>query len=283
MKVYKERISFRGLLAGRLLALLLVCFTTLSVLEARLLEEAPSTDDATLIRGSQNHMAQVVIHNEQMQPVDRITDPLMTFTDPARANDRGTIWAFGTSGRPLAIMERYVTADRASWIQVASLTSTTLVRATLPVNQRWTPQSRQVKLKTLTDIQPPASQPGRRLLQMRQMSRRFTAHQFWDPDNSRFELRLMPSPLHRYEDPDGGIADGAIFAFCHGTNPEILLFLEAFRTKDAEAWRYAFASLGSAEMHVDLDDEEVWSLPRASQVVGSPLEPYWLTLTSVKD
>jgi hypothetical protein len=115
---------------------------------------------------------------------------------------------------------------------------------------------------------------------MKALARRFSTHEFWDPNNSRYELRLLVSPLHRYEDED--VADGAVFGFVHGTNPEVLLLLETLKPKPGSkaGWRYTFTRLGSAEMHAELDGKEVWTVPRAVGVVGAPIDPYWMFWTN---
>lgn len=98
---------------------------------------------------------------------------------------------------------------------------------------------------------------------MRQLATRFTAHQFWDPDNQRSELRLLPHPAHRYQDPAAGLLDGALFLFCHSTNAELILLIEATKQGHAApAWRYALARLGHAEFHALLDGREVWQAGR---------------------
>ena len=70
---------------------------------------------------------------------------------------------------------------------------------------------------------PPAAKEAARLRQIKEIARRFTAHEFWDPENSRFELRLLVQPVHRYRDAAGEIQDGAMFVLAHGTNPEAML------------------------------------------------------------
>src|SRR5688500_18742027 len=39
--------------------------------------------------------------------VELVDRPLLTYGDSARANKNGTLWAFGKSGRPLAVLELY--------------------------------------------------------------------------------------------------------------------------------------------------------------------------------
>jgi hypothetical protein len=103
---------------------------------------------------------------------------------------------------------------------------------------------------------------------MRRLAGRFDAHQFWE---DRFEVRLLPKPIYRYKDADGGIVDGAVFALVHGTNPEVLLLIEAHATDAGEPhWKAAFGSLAGARCIVRLDGKEYWTCPRHS---GDPADP----------
>lgn len=121
------------------------------------------------------------------------------------------------------------------------------------------------------------NRPVVRLRQMKDLARRFETHEFWDPENSRFELRCLATPVLRYSDNENGVFDGSVFIFAHGTNPEILLFLEAQgTTAETSKWQFAAYRLGSAEMHLDLNRQPVWSRDRTPGVVGMPNNPYWL-------
>jgi hypothetical protein len=129
----------------------------------------------------------------------------------------------------------------------------------------------------------PDAKEAVRLRQLKELARRFTGHEFWDPDNSKFELRLLVQPVHRYSDPKTGLHDGAAFTLAHGTNPEIVLLIEALGPSLAAArWHFSVAPLGSAELHVALDDEEVWKRDRTPGVVGRPADSYWLFLSPVE-
>lgn len=112
---------------------------------------------------------------------------------------------------------------------------------------------------------------------MNDLALKFEAHRFWEPDNLRASLRLLVSPVYRYDDVQGGVLDGAVFVLAHGTNPEILMFVEAHAKRGESAmWYCGFAPLGSAELHVTRDSKDVWMQPRAPGVVGQPSDPYWL-------
>jgi len=58
-----------------------------------------------------------------------------------------------------------------------------------------------------------------------------------DPSGSLAQLRLLPQPLYRYEDPSID-RDGGIFAFVWtaGTDPELLLRIESRQVDDQAVW-----------------------------------------------
>ena len=142
------------------------------------------------------------------------------------------------------------------------------------------PKKSHFVLKDVPDSPEVDSRPFARLRQMKDISRRFAAHQFWDPDNSRFELRLLVQPVHRYQDEAAKLTDGAMFVLAHGTNPEVLLQIEADAAERPPRWKYSLVRLGSAEMHVSLDGKEVWTEERTPGVAGLPVDPYWLLFTT---
>lgn len=226
-------------------------------------------------------MQQIEVRTAGTEPAQRLEltpRPLLTYGDAARQNDHGTLWAWSAGGRPVAFVELYQSPDRPSqFVYAATLTSTVLINAALPDGRRWTPQSPALQLLPLTKVEQPAEKPAGRLSQMKTIAGRLTAHEFWDPKNSRFELRLLVQPVHRYADPNRHVVDGATFVFAHGTNPEILVQLEAIGKSPAEAtWQLHAARLGSAELHLLFDDVEVWQQPRTPGVVGKSTDPYWL-------
>lgn len=211
--------------------------------------------------------------------------PVLVFGDSARANGNGTLWAFGKTGRPLAMLELYQPTGRnENWIHAVSLTSPGLVALKTPLGSKWTPEKSQITPQLFPKADKPAAKETVRLRQLKEMSRRFTAHEFWDPENSRFELRLLVQPVLRYQDAKSQIQDGAVFALAHRTNPEVVVLIEAIGNSPEEAkWHYGLARMGSAEMHVAIDDEEVWKVDRAVGVVGKPTDPYWLFVAPARD
>jgi hypothetical protein len=207
--------------------------------------------------------------------------PLLVFSDPARKNSDGSVWAWPAKGRPMAVVELFRATEADQWIHAITLTSKEKVELEMEATP-WQPRSTQIEWVAAPEAPVVDSRPPGRLRQMKELARKFSAHEFWNPNNSRFELRMLISPIHRYDDAAAGIVDGAVFALAHGTNPEVLLLVEAIKEagEDKAIWNYGIVRLGSAEMHVELSGREVWTVPRVPSVVGQPGDPYWLFWTT---
>ena len=123
-----------------------------------------------------------------------------------------------------------------------------------------------------------AADPALRQRQLKQIASKFAGHQFWDPNNTRYELRRLERPLHSYSDEAAGLLDGGLFTLANGTNPEIMVFVEARRDpKDAAkaVWQFAVGRLAHAELHLQFDGKAVFEAPRGNSVAGQN-RPYWL-------
>lgn len=210
--------------------------------------------------------------------IERIERPLLVFGDSARSNSAGTLWAWQKAGRPLALLELYRGLDAKSrWANAVTLTSPALVTLKTSVGASWEPAQSQFVAQSIDDTPAPEEKGAARLRQMKELARQFTAHEFWEPNNSRFELRLLVQPVLRYSDSAAKVLDGAVFVLAHGTNPEIVLLIEAIQEPtQAAKWQFAAMRLGSAEMHLERNGKEVWKQERTPGVVGKPADAYWL-------
>jgi hypothetical protein len=112
---------------------------------------------------------------------------------------------------------------------------------------------------------------------MKLLAQNFTAHEVYNPNNTRYDLRRLDRPLHSYRDDDAGIVDGGLFTFANGTNPEILLFIEARQPKGHGAkpvWQFGVGRSAAAELHLEYQGKEVYSAPRG-YVVGGRNKAFW--------
>ncbi|MSR57849.1 MAG: hypothetical protein EXS05_09260 [Planctomycetaceae bacterium] len=218
-----------------------------------------------------------VVSPSNRTPARLIDQPRLRFGDVPRDNEKGSVWIWESAGRPAAILELYKGSNGRQWVHVIqSLSEESLEADVGDAHPHWAPQKAGIEWRDFPGAPAPAERPNVRLRQMKDLAQQFAAHEFWDPDETRYELRLLVQPIHKYSQPDEGLLDGAVFVFTHGTNPEVALLVEAIHKSEAKAgYRYALARLGHAEMHASLADREVWVLPRVKGD-SSPDSHYWL-------
>ena len=242
-------------------------------------EKPESSDKGTSVAEPKEYVDKLEMRSSaKNEVVERIEKPLHTYGDAVRGNVNGTVWAWGKSGRPKAFLELFrATEPNSPWINAITLTGQETVSVKTGFGDGWKPSRTQIEPQMIPDASAPDSKENVRLLQMKEQSRRFTAHEFWDPNNSRFELRLLPRPLLRYKDEAAGIQDGTAYILAHDTNPEIVLLVEALgATVEKSQWHFSAARLGSAELHLEIDGSGVWKQERTPGVAGKPIDPYWL-------
>jgi hypothetical protein len=134
----------------------------------------------------------------------------------------------------------------------------------------WSPETAGVEFKDVPAAPKPAKTPAERLRQMKAIAERFKATMTgWQGDDKdQEELRLLPRPLYRYDlksakEPDPNLLDGALFAYVQGTDPEVVLVLEAIGTTKESAWQYAFVRATSGGLEVKLGRAVVWTARKA--------------------
>jgi hypothetical protein len=88
-----------------------------------------------------------------------------------------------------------------------------------------------------------------------------------------FALRLLERPIYTYADQKANIVQGGLFAMSYGTNPELLVQIEARTDAGTTRWQIAFARLSAAEITVRMGDKELW---RAEALkADDPRGPYY--------
>jgi hypothetical protein len=218
---------------------------------------------------------------DQWMKVERIEKPLLFYSEPTRNNDRGSVWGWGRKGRPVALLELFQDShNRAGWVFAVCNTSGRKLRARLRGAPWWGENDSATELKDIPGAPPPAAEAPVRQRQLKLLAQKFTAHELWDPDNSRYELRLLKRPLHTYRDEEGGVLEGGLFIQANGTNPEIPFFIEArvdAKNRSKRVWQYAVGRLSHAEIHLEYGGKEVFQAPRGDRL-SAPNRPYWLSL-----
>jgi hypothetical protein len=223
--------------------------------------------------------------DENWVKVKRIEKPLLYYSEPTRDKDRGSIWAWCEKGRPVALVKLCQRISvRSRWQISITNTSGGKLRASRDGAEWWLENESVVELKDVPDAPTPAADAQQRQRQLKQMALKFAGHEFWDPDNSRYELRRLERPLHIYKDEDGGVREGALYTLCNGTNPEIMLFLEARvdpKNCTKATWQFLVGRTAHAELHLEYDGKEVFTAPRVNR--AGPNNTYWLSFIDVKN
>lgn len=126
---------------------------------------------------------------------------------------------------------------------------------------RWHSEEPGLKLEPIPDAPVPAENEARRLTQMRNLARSFSADM--TKEGVKGDLRLLPQPLYRYKptNKDSQVIDGALFAYVWAggpLDPEVFLVIEARREGSRASWQFAPARFTNREATVKHKGREVW-------------------------
>ena len=205
--------------------------------------------------------------------VNRVEKPILSFSESTRDSGHlGTLWVWGTKGRPVALVAQGKAYRKPVWgYELIAMSEG--VSVVMHDGWRWSPKSA-LKTTPFSDAPRPADSDAARLSQMKNLVRRFTVSEsYFDED---FELRLLPRPIYRYQDEKVGLIDGALFNFAHGTNPEALLVIECRKNSSGPAWSYGFLPLAGAAVTAKLDGKTVWSKEPTRVTRAQELYSTWL-------
>lgn len=97
------------------------------------------------------------------------------------------------------------------------------------------------------------------------------------PNSASLPSGRPRQPLYRYEEPKGDLLDGALFTFVQGTDPQVLLLIEARRDDSGKAsWQYALARLNGITLRAFYNDRKVWEAPELPwEVIHDRSQPYF--------
>lgn len=209
---------------------------------------------------------------------------LLSWSNPTVGEVHGEIFVWTHHGRPqcLASVYRWFSPDWGTTLELAALTAAPL-RGRDREREFWRVSEANIPWQTSSKTDVPSGSPTGRLVQLRQIARLFSAR-LYDTRLSEQavsrQLRLMAQPLFRYSPPtaDSSYADGALFAFVEGTDPELLLLVECSLRENAGVWKYAFLRMNSNRMEVTEGERQVWSAENLefADILNSPTAPYTL-------
>ena len=196
-------------------------------------------------------LPQAVFRHSQPVRGDDIGAVYLWVDDASAPAALGTVFAY-SSGNP---------GERRVAHEFHSLATTPLV-GQFRGAEAWSPAEPGVKWTPVPEAPDVAKGATARLRQMREIGRRFGAHTN-DASDNRWELRLLGQPIYQYTAKDSEEkTGGGVFLFCQGTDPELILLLEAHPAGSKLAWHYAVAPFTDHALAVHFDGKEVWSLAK---------------------
>lgn len=209
------------------------------------------------------------VESAPKKDLDFKKEPIFEWSNPVREGlQQGVLFLWTRDGRPAALgcifsQPHDKPVGRQIIHEMHALDSEKLLvsRPSGVLNQ-WKPEAGLVR-KELMDSPAAAGTPGGRLVQMRRLAQEFSGYTV-DRDMKRWDLRLLPAPLFRYPAAKTGIIDGAIFTLVStaGTDPEVLLLIEAKETNGKVKWEYALGRFSDRDLHVQRNEKDLWSLTR---------------------
>jgi serine/threonine protein kinase len=220
--------------------------------------------------------------------------PIMRTFDPERGadgtrQDEGSLWIWGASGRPWAMLEMWrQVGSREAWGHALISTTTRPISAEVG-SEVWTPNRPGLVFHRLDDEPRPSPFREVRAEQMLEIARNFAG---WEVLRSgSVALSVQSEPIHTYSTP---YLHGAMFALNHYWNPEAVLFVEATAdgdeswleltagSADLTHWRFAAVPASSHEVHVTYRQRTVAILREAANLRGTPTDPLWVFYASPK-
>lgn len=195
-------------------------------------------------------------------PCQYIAEPVAKFDNPISRIEDGFMFLWTGRGRPVACVKSYHNVPNKTW----GRTYVSLATAPLSLEQEgkalWSPKQAGMTFAELPDTSAPAAEPRQRLVQMRAIARRFQVIDHWGiKDPTDWQLRLLPTPLYRYEAIQDDVVDGALFGYVL-TSPEALVMLEARKTDKGLAWHYAVSRCTRFGVRFSLDGKQIAEFDR---------------------
>jgi hypothetical protein len=207
---------------------------------------------------------------------------VLRWSNPVSTALYGEVFLWTADGRPeiIASIHKFFQPDRRHMTGEFHSLSLGLIVGRQGAREVWTPQEAGVTFAMLPGAPTVARAAPQRLSQMRSLAREFSAESSArNEPEVRERLRLLPKPMYRYQVSKAAMLDGAIFAFAQGTNPEVLLLLEAREVGDKHAWQYALVRFNSVAMRAFRNERQVWNVPQIAppwQDIRDPRKAYFV-------
>jgi hypothetical protein len=205
------------------------------------------------------------------QPAALVEKPIFRYDDQPRRFIDATMWAWTEGGRPVAFQKIEAiefgdaTKPQSHWQYCFTSLSSELVSVKWPPSRQYQASQPGVEFRAIDGAPPVADASAQRKRQARELMRQFSARILTEPaSNNQQEMRPLSRPLFDYAAAGSNDFVGAVFGFStNGTNPDLLVLMEARGEGDKLAWHFAPARMTSSAVTLKHRDAEVWKCDAA--------------------
>jgi hypothetical protein len=226
--------------------------------------------DYEIVRGKEGKdklevVAEAVLHWSNPVREGETNGSVFVWTYEGRAEVVGTVFSYLVRGDPNTKVLAH---------SFQSLSEKPLSGQRPGQSGAWSLEGAGVMPKPIPEAPSPAGSRAARLAQMRDLAREFSATTTLEGVEQ--ELRLLTQPLHRNEKTTGDVLDGALFTFVTGTDPELMMVIEARPAagSDKPIWHYAAGRFTDLTLKLRHKGTELWTHERGAPREGRP-DPYF--------
>jgi hypothetical protein len=250
--------------------LLLAKLSTTVAMLVVVIHAAPAADkEQTALRRAQllvemtNLAQKTKVAGEDGADMTLVEKPVFRYDDQPRRFIDATMWIWTEDGRPAACQKIEARYEFNTGQPLWGYCFTSLSPGKLSAS--WGERSYKssqpgIAWLPLEGSPAPAAGNVQRKRQLRELARGFTGRALLNPRTSESaELRLFTTPIYEYSDPDNGLLAGGIFGFeTNGTNPDVLVLIEARESAGKFQWQFAPARMTTGGITLNYGERKVW-------------------------
>jgi hypothetical protein len=216
---------------------------------------------------------------EKPEELKLVATPVLKWSQPVRGGQDGAVYLWLQAGRPAIVGTFFIWPNGETNFGIShelhTLTSDRL-QGDWRQSIRWRPSDPMLAWREVPDAVPPSASAAKRSIEARQIARRFAAKST-DRNGQTSELRLQPRAFYEYEAAaeSSPWLGGSLFSLAHGTDTEIIVWLEAVKEGDKPAWNFTCVRMSDLALAATQDGKQVCTaeLARYNQFDG----PYLCT------
>ncbi len=260
------RHALLGTLTSSATVLLAVFITTLAPVcraddkdeqqRTRLLEQMRALAEGTQVR----------FENGDRQP-ELVPRPVFRYDDQPRRFIDATMWVWTDGGRPVAFEKVeamiFTGTSQPRWQYCFTSLASEPLAVEWANGRKFGSTEPGVEYLPLAGAPPVSPRDNQRRRDVRRLGDAFSSRVLNDPVNDRSEeMRLLPTPVFEYTDPETSLFQGAVFGFASsGRNPTLLLVLEARGDPATAQWHFAAARMTNGGLTLKYEGKTVWEAP----------------------